>query len=800
MYNRSRNVFYQLWLYMLRFKLIYLLVLVTPAFGQEFTWDMLNSDNSQLPNQTIKSITFDQEGTMWVGTYMGGIATFDGTDWNIYNTSNSDLPHNYVNAIAVDKDNVKWIGTDGGGLARFDGTSWEVYKTSNSGIPSNVVMSIFCDDDGTIWVGTYFGGLAKLNSGIWEIFNDENSPLLSNKIVCITKDKKGLIWLGTQGGGVASFDGKNWNVYTERNSKLANDYIYSIAVDDENKKWIGTGGGGIAVFNDVFWIKYNSSNADLTDDNIRPIVIDPKQNIWIGTYIGGINIFDGKTWKVYDFQNSPMPDDEITCMAIHQDKVMVGTERSGIIGITDQHPLVVPIVTAVKEGEGTTKEGEIAVPAENTNETALKVADTLSQEEVAVTPQEDTTVVALEIEPEVQQEVKPAVVTLKPTNRIVLVMDAADVYFDNKKLKQTLRSFKYLLKNREKVNSSYEVKLLIYSTNYDINPKKIVIEPKDLEEIMVKPANIVYLEGESTFTEGIQKAFNLIKEDYNLEGNNHVIAATYKFIRDDETAKVVVKNNLDNHYIVFSLLAFKSDSWKLEHKMRSIVPKGGGHYYSITLPGIKDNWSFTGQVGMTIFRGDMDVSKSFAFPGVFGFAANKQVISTGILNGGVKAQFNFGKMTGNKNSESFENNYKEACINFQVILNKWFKRNFRFEKFRPYAFAGIGIINYRALLKNSNGEVVDGVGYDVTADSMESNGTNPAKTKSATELMIPLGMGINYKVNDQINIEGEVSSRYINSDKLDAKDRYKDDKYWFFSIGLTYKINTKKFLSDILSK
>jgi len=760
---------------MLRFKLIYLLLLVSPVFGQDYSWNLINSDNSELPNQTIKSITFDQSGKMWIGTYMGGIASYDGKQWTVFNTANSELPHNYVNAITVDKNDVKWIGTDGGGLARFDGKNWEIFKTSNSGIPSNVVMSIYCDNDGSIWVGTYFGGLAKYNSGIWQVFNDENSPLLSNKVVCITKDKKGLLWLGTQGGGVASYDGKNWNVYTERNSKLANDYIYSIAVDSENKKWIGTGGGGIAVFNDVFWIKYNSSNAGLTDDNIRPIIIDPKDNKWIGTYIGGINVFDGKNWKVYDFQNSSMPDDEITCMALYEDKVFVGTERSGIVGITDTKPLVVaaPIVTSERE------KTEADKIEEQVNVTSMEEKPAITGKETAA---------------------KPAVVTLKPTNRIVLVMDAADVYFDQKKLKQTLQSFDYLLKNRERVNATYEVTLLIYSTNYDISPKKVIIEPKELEKLSVKPANIVYLEGESTFTEGIQKAFNLIKEDYNTEGNNHVIAATYKFIRDDETAKVVVKDNLDNNYIVFSLLAFKSDSWKLEHKLRSIVPKGGGYYYSISLPGIKDNWSVTGQFGLSLFRGDVDVKNNIAFPGIYGIAGSKQVISTGLISGYVKAGLNLGKLKGEKNDQSFENNFKELTVNFQVNLDKWFNRNFRFEKFRPYGFVGLGIINYRVLLKNSNGEVLDGFGYDVIPNNNEANGTSPEKSKAATEFIIPFGAGVSYKMNEKFNIEAEFSSSYISSDKLDAKIRYADDKYLLFTVGLTYKINNKKFLADILNK
>ncbi len=66
--------------------------------------------------------------------------------------------------------------------------------------------------------------------------------------------------------------------------------------------------------------------------------------------------------------------------------------------------------------------------------------------------------------------------------------------------------------------------------------------------------------------------------------------------------------------------------------------------------------------------------------------------------------------------------------------------------------------------------------------------------------MLPVGIGVNYKVSDKFSIELEASSRFIASDKLDAKVSNSDDKYWFFSIGVSYNINSKEFLNDILSR
>jgi hypothetical protein len=741
-----------------KYSIILFLLSFQFAIAQQIQWGKYDASNSELPNESVKCIAIDSTGGLWIGTYMGGVAFFRDGNWTIYNTENSDLPHNYVNALAIDKNGVKWIGTDGGGLTKFDGTNWTTYKTSNSGLPSNVVMSIYCDDNNNVWIGTYFGGLAKFDGTNWEVYNEDNSGLLSNKVVAIAEDTNGVKWIGTQGGGLASFDGKNWKVFTESNSKLPNDYIYSIAIGEDNSKWIGTGGGGIGVFNDVFWITLSSDNSGLTDDNIRPIVIDSDNKKWIGTYIGGLNIFNDAEWKAFDFQNSPIPDDEITCMTLNNHTVYIGTERSGII-----------------TAEDTTYKTQAAVPAIAVTETEIPAGenDTLAP----VIPQEDYS---------------------GALNRIVLTFDAADIHFNPERLKQYIRSFKILLNRRERIDDTYDVTILIYSSNVDVKAKSIVLTESQLQSLHSK--NVVYLEGEHNFTAGIRKAFDIVKQGYDPNGNNHVIAATYKFIRDSEKAKVVIKDNLDNNYIIFSLIAFNTESWKMGYKVRDMIPKGNGHYYAINPISWKDNWSVTGQIGMSLFRGDLDVSKKITFPGVYGIAFNKQVQSNGIINGGVKAQFNLGGLQGEKNGYTFDNNYFEGLVNFQVILNRWFNSNFKFEKFRPYAFAGVGFISYRVLYKDRNGNVVNGYGYKIVEGNPEANGTAPEKDSPETDIMFPVGGGVNYKLNDKFNIELEVSSRFIQSDKLDGRVSWKNDKYIFFSLGLTYKFRQKDFLHDILNK
>ena len=171
-----------------------------------------------------------------------------------------------------------------------------------------------------------------------------------------------------------------------------------------------------------------------------------------------------------------------------------------------------------------------------------------------------------------------------------------------------------------------------------------------------------------------------------------------------------------------------------------------------------------------------------------------------MINGGVNAQLNFGQLRGSKNAYTFKNSFWEGSLSYEIVMKRWFNRTFTWQKLRPYAYAGLGFISYRALLMDQNGNVINGVGYDVIKGDIDYNGTDPAKTSRKTEVIFPVALGGRYKLNDKIHLNLELTTRYINSDQLDAKEGFKDDKYWLLTIGATYKFNTKQFTSDILNK
>ena len=105
---------------------------------------------------------------------------------------------NYIVAIAVDGDGIVWVGTWGGGLAKFDGDQFTNYTVAD-GLPSNHVFMLHEDSDGTLWVGTSHG-LTTFMDGKFGHRLTTHEGLFSNTIFSMDTQQDGLLWVGSFGG------------------------------------------------------------------------------------------------------------------------------------------------------------------------------------------------------------------------------------------------------------------------------------------------------------------------------------------------------------------------------------------------------------------------------------------------------------------------------------------------------------------------------------------------------------------------------------------------------------------------
>jgi ligand-binding sensor domain-containing protein len=104
---------------------------------------------------------------------------------------------NYVFALIVAPDERIWVGTWGGGAASFDGRQWRNYTTED-GLAGNIVYSIAASPDGVLWFGTNHG-LSRYDGERWVNYGHRDG-LLDDNVYALAIDPGGDIWVGTKRG------------------------------------------------------------------------------------------------------------------------------------------------------------------------------------------------------------------------------------------------------------------------------------------------------------------------------------------------------------------------------------------------------------------------------------------------------------------------------------------------------------------------------------------------------------------------------------------------------------------------
>jgi len=105
---------------------------------------------------------------------------------------------NYIVALAIGDDGTVWVGTWGGGLAKFDGQNFTNYTVAD-GLPSNHVFMLHEDSNGTLWVGTSHG-LTSFANGKFGPPLTIHEGLFSNTVFSMDTQEGNILWVGSFGG------------------------------------------------------------------------------------------------------------------------------------------------------------------------------------------------------------------------------------------------------------------------------------------------------------------------------------------------------------------------------------------------------------------------------------------------------------------------------------------------------------------------------------------------------------------------------------------------------------------------
>jgi signal transduction histidine kinase len=185
----------------------------------------------------VRSIYFDRQGALWIGTAGQGIFRIEKS--SVRNFSMADgLRSNGIRQLLEDPHGDMWAAT-GSGLTRWDGSALHTYYLED-GLSYGGVRSLATDRKGDLLVGTD-GGLDRVRDGKF-IHDAAFAQLGFERIWSILPEPDGTLWLGTRGNGLVRIRGGKITRYTTRDGLLSNS-IYQILDDGRERLWMSTPAG-----------------------------------------------------------------------------------------------------------------------------------------------------------------------------------------------------------------------------------------------------------------------------------------------------------------------------------------------------------------------------------------------------------------------------------------------------------------------------------------------------------------------------------------------------------------------------
>lgn len=133
-----------------------------------------------LEHQSVFSLYKDRQGTIWVGSYYGGVNYFNQTKdvftYYPYGKSSSRyLSFPIVGEMVQDKDHDLWICTDGGGVNKLNRKSatftYWLASDKNSILHNNAKSITYDSGRDYLYIGTYTGGISRLDRKTGKVHN-----------------------------------------------------------------------------------------------------------------------------------------------------------------------------------------------------------------------------------------------------------------------------------------------------------------------------------------------------------------------------------------------------------------------------------------------------------------------------------------------------------------------------------------------------------------------------------------------------------------------------------------------------
>jgi AraC family transcriptional regulator, chitin signaling transcriptional activator len=259
-----------------------------------------------LPAETIRAVTEDSKGKIWLGYYTKGLFYYNDRSrfFEKFKIDKAALNPDWerIRTLFTSSDGSVWAGTYKG-ILRISNNKCTSYETSDvQGMSIARCYSMCEDQNKQLWMGGW-GGLARfsLTTGKFERFKGQE--LLSKyHIRSVKKNNQNLI-LATENDGVIVFSLSTYSLRKINTYQgILGNSIYSVFIDNESDNYWIASLGGISIYNRKRGVIHNITEAEGLPSHMVYGLIDNRDKVWVST-TKGIASIDKKEYTITSYNS-----------------------------------------------------------------------------------------------------------------------------------------------------------------------------------------------------------------------------------------------------------------------------------------------------------------------------------------------------------------------------------------------------------------------------------------------------------------------------------------------------------------
>ena len=253
----------------------------------------------------INAICEDKEGYYWIGSNNGGISKMDPKTHEIleeYNKENLGLRSDIIVSAYTANDGSLWFGTYDGGLIVNDHGKWKNYLASDPGsaLSTNNIWGVCEDKWGYMWIGVLGGGVVRMDrrTGKQRVFNQDNSELITIWTNSIQRAPNGWILVGNSDYFSMIHPG-NYTIINGKLSASANTTSITAAsnqavMDTRGLIWLASSSGVTIYDPKTHQTTLLNMRSGMLGSNTVAVAEDKQRTMWVVTDHGVSNILPRK--------------------------------------------------------------------------------------------------------------------------------------------------------------------------------------------------------------------------------------------------------------------------------------------------------------------------------------------------------------------------------------------------------------------------------------------------------------------------------------------------------------------------